>query len=149
MMASIHDIAVLLCNVMIGLLSGVYFIFSNTVMTSLAKANNGAAIMGAINEDILNPIFKLMFIISAVLSAYFAVFAPSIELNERVAYAVFFIGTFVVTLVKNIPDNNRLKAQLKSPQELSQVWQDYLKHWVFWNHIRSFSAICSLVLLNM
>jgi uncharacterized membrane protein len=147
-MFDIHHTLQLLCNVSIGLLSGVYFIFSNTVMRSLAKVENGANIMVTINEDILNPTFKLMFTTSAFLCLYLSWFGANIDPIDKAAYVVFFIGTFVVTVIKNIPANNSLKEHETNNQALPQMWQGYLKHWVVWNNVRTISAFFSLILLN-
>lgn len=121
---------------------GLYFIFSNTIMSVLSKIDNGADLMILINRKILNPLFLGCFFISGVgsLSLFFvssgATAASSI---------VFFIGTVAVTVVFNVPLNDRLKDASKS--ELSAVWKEYLSKWVFWNHVRTICGITSGLLL--
>lgn len=121
---------------------GLYFIFSNTIMSVLSKIDNGADLMILINKKILNPLFLSCFFISGVgsLSLFFvssgATAASSI---------VFFIGTVAVTVVFNVPLNDKLKDASKS--ELSAVWKEYLSKWVFWNHVRTICGITSGLLL--
>ena len=47
-----------------GLNGGLFFIFSNTVMSALGRlpTRNGAGAMQAINEVILNPLFFVVFL---------------------------------------------------------------------------------------
>lgn len=59
----------------------------------------------------------------------------------------FFIGTTLVTVTRSVPLNNLLRDS--SVDELAQVWQRYLDKWVFWNHVRSASAIIAGFLLAL
>lgn len=122
---------------------GIYFIFSNTIMTSLKNAELGADTMVEINKVILNPLFMLCFFVSGIGSAYLAIFAQSLL---ALSGGVFFVGTTLVTVLKNVPLNNRLR-DTATQLERTQVWQIYLHKWVFWNHIRSVSAILAALLL--
>ncbi len=120
---------------------GLYFIFSNTIMSSLKQFESGADVMVEINKVILNPVFMAVFWISGLGSLYLVVFAEGMLFISGV---IFLVGTTLVTMVRNVPLNNRLRD---SGPEREQVWQMYLDKWVFWNHVRSVAAISSGLLL--
>lgn len=122
---------------------GIYAIFSNTVMYSLTRFTNGSAVMVDINRQILNKGFLGAFWLSTVGSFYF-VFTG--ELLESIAGAIFFIGTFVVTLLKNVPMNNKLLSDSQG-SEPEKFWHVYQQKWLLWNHVRSISAIVAGTLL--
>lgn len=123
---------------------GLYFIFSNTIMRALAKFESGADIMVAINKEILNPTFLMCFFISAAASAYFALFAEGFLAT---AGAIFFLGTFIITLFFNVPLNNKLRDFDDSNKK--EIWQQYLAKWTFWNHVRTISAIVSGLFISL
>jgi uncharacterized membrane protein len=129
-------------------MAGIYVIFSNTIMPSLKELENGAFVMAKINDVILNPLFKLVFFFSAISSAYLGLFASHIDLVFRLACVVFLVGTFVVTLLKNVPLNNVLKQATLTHSRVDEVWAEYLVSWVKWNHIRSISAFLALILVS-
>lgn len=117
------------------LMAGIYFIFSNTIIPALKQHANGAVVMVSINKTILNPFFMACFWGSAGFSLYLALFGSG---WQTIAGMVFFAGTFLPTLFRNVPLNNKLLAAAE--EDLDAVWQLYLRHWVRWNHIRT---ICS------
>lgn len=121
---------------------GIYFIFSCTVMQALKQSDQGAETMVLINREILNPFFYLCFFGSAISSLVFVVTRS----NQFHAGLVFFVGTFLVTLIKNVPLNNRL-LEANGETSFQRIWQEYRIKWVFWNHVRTVTAILSGVLL--
>ncbi len=123
---------------------GLYFIFSNTIMRTLAMRSDGANVMNDINKDILNPIFLGGFVLSGVAGLYFLLFESN---AKSVAGGIFFIGTTLVTVTRSVPLNNLLRDS--SVDNIAQVWQRYLDKWVFWNHVRSASAIIAGFLLAL
>ena len=138
----IHLIDALLQVSMI-VMVGVYFIFSNTIMKSLQSQVNGAEIMVEINKQILNPLFIAFFLFSALAGGYFLVWGSGII---RLSGGLFLIGTTFVTVIKNVPLNNQLRDAY-SQDEQSAMWRVYLREWVFWNHVRTVSAVSASFLL--
>lgn len=129
------------------LMVGIYFIFSNTIMSSLKKIENGAETMVEINKQILNPLFYLCFFGSAMGSLVLSIYGTPFQLA---AGLIFFLGTFLVTLLCNVPQNNALLDSFSADEKTSNVsetWSDYLKTWVFWNNIRTLSSMISGILL--
>lgn len=122
---------------------GIYFIFSNTIMSALAKVETGAKVMVDINRIILNLGFYTLFFSSAIASIYWILMKDGMSM---VAGYVFFIGTFVVTLLFNVPLNNRL-LEASSGRYLQDTWKQYLQRWVFWNHVRAACAFAAGVLM--
>ncbi len=120
---------------------GLYFIFSNTIMSSLKQFESGADVMVEINQIILNPLFMAVFWISGLGSLYLVIFAEGLLF---VSGFIFLVGTTLVTIVRNVPLNNQLRD---SGAEREQIWQNYLDKWVFWNHVRSVAAVTSGLLL--
>lgn len=57
------------------------------------------------------------------------------------------IGMFVVTLIGNVPLNNRLDAADPASAEGKAVWSDYLTRWTLLNHLRTVACIASMALL--
>ncbi|MCC2604710.1 anthrone oxygenase family protein [Planctobacterium marinum] len=122
---------------------GLYFVFSNTVMNVLKRSDNGAVVMVEINKQIINPVFLLFFMGSAIASLYFILFGNT---GDIVAGVVFLLGTTFVTVIKNVPLNKTLQSehgQTNSPN----YWQIYLEKWTFWNNIRTVAAIMTGFLL--
>jgi uncharacterized membrane protein len=123
---------------------GLYFIFSNTIMHVLAKEHDGASIMNKINSTILNPVFLTCFFVSGLASMYFFYFGSG---AKALSGLFFFMGTTVVTVVFNVPLNNKLKAAQK--ESMAPVWAEYLSKWVLWNHCRTAAGIVSGFLMSL
>jgi uncharacterized membrane protein len=137
-----------------GLIGGVFFAFSTFVMRALAALPpaHGIAAMQSINVVVLNRIFLGAFVGTALFCAMLAVYA-TIRWSEPgsgwlLAGGTFYVaGTFLVTLVCNVPRNDAL-ARL-DPTEAASVesWRRYLAQWTAWNHVRTVSGIAASVAL--
>ena len=100
-----------------GLMAGLFFAFSNSVMGALARLPEaeGIAAMNSINVVILNPLFLTVFLGTAavcVIAAAMALFqwnaAGSVWL---LAGSLFYLaGIIVVTMAFNVPLNDALAA---------------------------------------
>ena len=142
MFSHIYHIVEPIMHLSIMVMIGIYFIFSNTVMKALRSHPSGAEIMVEINEMILNPLFLLFFMGSAISAVYLMFSAQEIVIIGAI---VFFIGTTAVTVIKNVPLNNQLRDV--TDEQRPEVWKKYLTEWLFWNHIRTISAMISGILL--
>jgi uncharacterized membrane protein len=123
---------------------GLYFIFSNTVMRVLATHHNGAEVMNGINAVILNPLFLFLFAVSGAAGVYFFWFHTGFQ---ALSGLVFFIGTTVVTMLFNVPLNNKLKDA--GSEHIASIWAEYLTRWVKWNHVRTICGVISGFLLSL
>jgi uncharacterized membrane protein len=144
----------LLTSLGIGLMSGLFFTFSNFAMKALGRlpAPQGIAAMNSINVTILNPLFLLVFAGTAVLSAMLAVAAIVRWYAPGSGYLlsgslIYLAGAFLVTGVCNVPMNNALARVDPASADAARFWADYVTRWTAWNHVRTFSSIAALALL--
>jgi uncharacterized membrane protein len=126
-----------------GLVAGLFFAFSAAVMPGLRRLRPevGAAAMQAINRAILNPVFGVVFGGTPLLCVLLTVAAPFSARGGAgwiVAGAVLHVvGSFVLTMVANVPLNNRLDAADPDSPAGVEAWADYLLRWTAWNHLRA------------
>lgn len=149
---SVFNILTLVCAIGCGLMAGIFFAFSTSVMTALGKlpAAQGIAAMQTINVVILNPVFLSVFVGTAIacLIAIVGVFlnwnSPGIlwMLGGAVLY---LIGSFVVTMLFNVPRNNMLARLNPDGPEAVAVWKDYLTTWTAWNHARTVASLAAAI----
>lgn len=140
-----------------GLIGGLLFAFSNFVMKALSQQTpeNGVRTMQAINVYILNPLFILIFIGTALASAVLVVTAftrlPSPDARLLLAGAVLYlVGVLGITLVFNVPLNNKLESLEPSGAAAAQFWRSsYLTGWIWWNHLRTVAALLAAALLTL
>jgi uncharacterized membrane protein len=132
------------------LMAGLFFIFSNTVMTSLSKLPEAEGIraMQAINRDILNPLFLGSFLGTAVLSLVIGILAltgwgPLASHWFLSAACLYLFGTFFYTMARNVPLNEKLEHV--SADEAAEFWQVYLKRWTRYNHNRTVASILAVI----
>lgn len=139
-----------------GLIAGVFFIFSNTVMPSLAQlpVAQGIFAMQTINRIILNPLFFLVFLGTTVTIVLLAANHPWYWQQSSSQYLFlgclcYLLGALFVTVIFNVPMNNALETVDPQTAEAENLWANYLKNWTFWNHVRgaaSFSAALFFIL---
>ena len=138
------------------LMAGLFFVFSNFAMTALGKLPpaGGIAAMQSINVQILNPVFFALFFGISALSAGLAIVAL---LNRAQAWSLpllagsvcYLVGVLLVTMIFNVPLNNRLAASSPGTTEAASFWAEYLRVWTAWNHVRtvlSLAATASFIL---
>lgn len=139
-----------------GLIAGLFFAFSVCVMTVLARlpAAQGITVMQSINAVILNPLFLLVFMGTALASVILGIAACFKWGTAGAAYllagsVLYFVGVFLVTAVFNVPLNNALAGAAPGSSEGAALWDHYLSRWVPWNHIRTVAAIAALAAFIM
>jgi len=135
-----------------GLMAGLFFIFSNTIMTALAQvdARAGMGVMQAINKVILNPVFLGIFLGVGLLSAILIgqAFLGRGSWLAAAGGATYLIGVIMVTMLANVPMNDALLAASPAQDSGLALWQDYLVRWTWWNHVRTIAnSVAHLLLL--
>ena len=138
------------------LIGGVFFAFSSFVMKALARlpAAEGIAAMQSINIVVINPSFLCTFLGMAALSVAAAAMAfkdlgsPSsiFLLGGAISY---FVGTFLVTMLGNVPLNDQLAAISAADPTAAEIWATYLDRWTRWNSARTLAAIVASVLFTI
>jgi uncharacterized membrane protein len=134
-----------------GLLAGLYFAFSVFIMTALDRLGPaaGAAAMNSINVVILRSLFMPIFLLTSLVSLLLAIIGVARWGGPQstlliVGGLVYSLGMFVVTMVFNVPLNNRL--QRTQPGEVERNWRRYLVSWARWNHVRTLSSLVASAL---
>lgn len=133
-----------------GTVGGVFFAFSTFVMKALSQlpVSHGIAAMQRINIVVLNPYFLGVFLGTALLAAGCLVVsitgwgAPR-SILLTVSGVLYLGGTFLVTMVFNVPRNEHLAVLESLSPEAKDYWITYQREWSFWNHVRSVSAVAS------
>lgn len=130
-----------------GLMAGLFFVFSNTIMSAFDRLPGGGGVpaMQRINEVILNPVFMLVLFGTAVLCLVLLVFYITHLANPGAWLAcagavLYLVGCIVVTMVCNVPLNNKLAALPATSTDLVAQWQAYRVPWTQWNHVRTVSC---------
>lgn len=137
-----------------GLMAGLFFAFSIAVMRALAQLppSEGIAAMQAINVAIVNPLFLVVFIGTAVGCVLVMITSLMGPRSANATYAIagaltYLFGSLVVTAVFNIPRNNALAAISSTDAASAKVWASYLSEWTTWNHVRGIAALVATALL--
>lgn len=133
-----------------GLMAGLFFAFSVSVMRALARLTpaQGIAAMQAINIVILNPVFLGIFLGTAVISVL-AILVSLLRWNTPGALyllaggVLYLIGNILVTAVFNVPMNNALDAVAPADPGSANLWATYLTSWTAWNHVRTVTALAA------
>ena len=138
-----------------GLVGGVFFAFSNFVMAALARlpVPAGIAAMNSINVTVINPWFMTVFMGTPVICAILAVmaFLKWSEPGSAIILAaslIYIVGSFVVTMVFNVPLNDALAAVTPASGEGGALWTRYLSDWTFWNTVRTVLPLLAMVMFT-
>ena len=136
-----------------GIMAGLYFAFSCFVMRSLDELPpaDGTAAMQAINREVPNPVFLVVFLGTAVACVALGVVAVvrwgDSGSARLLAGSVLSLVAFAMTVVHHVPLNDRLAALDPAAAETARFWSDYVSSWTSWNHVRTVASIVALVLL--
>lgn len=132
------------------LIAGVFFAFSTFVMQALASRPpaEGIAAMQAINVVVVQSPFIAVFVGTAATAAFLALMAILKMEDQRaiwwLAGAVLYVGgTFILTIMRNVPLNDALAACDPASVHGSDVWKRYLSDWSWWNHVRTAASLAA------
>lgn len=132
------------------LIAGVFFAFSTFVMAAFGRrpAAESIAAMQEINVVVVRSGFMAVFLGTAVTSALLALFALLRWDDPRAIWwlagaALYVLGTFVLTIVRNVPLNDRLAAVDPASPEGAGVWKLYLADWTWWNTVRTAASLAA------
>ena len=150
------DLLTLACALGSGLVAGFLFAFSVCVMWALGRlpAAQGVSAMQTINVVVINPLFLGAFLGTAAASALLLVLSlmdlESAGSALRVVGSLLYLaGTFVVTMLFNVPRNNALALVAPETAEAAALWRDYLSRWTAWNHVRMLAALGAAVAFTL
>ena len=136
-----------------GVVGGIFYAFSSFVMAALGRlpSAQGAAAMKAINVTVINPVFMLAFMGTAIVCLVLAGaslmgWGRSFGILILAASVIYLVDCFGVTMLFNVPLNNQLAAV--APTEEAALWSRYLEVWTAWNHVRTLAPILSAMLFT-
>jgi uncharacterized membrane protein len=139
-----------------GLVAGIFFAFSAFVMTALGRlsAPNGISAMQSINVAVLNPVFFSVFFGTGAVSLALAIAAlvrwsAHDALYPLVGALLYVVGCVLVTVVFNVPLNNKLKAVDPESSDGASLWSAYLTTWTAWNTVRTVASLAASVLFTL
>lgn len=136
------------------LVAGVFWAFSTFVMASLAAVPGpeGLRLMREVNVQVMRSSFLAVFLAAAPLSAALGAWgiaafgAPGAGAALAGALA-YLAGCFAVTMLGNVPLNNRLARA--TPDTAEAVWRDYRRRWTRWNHVRTLASLVAAALFTL
>ncbi|MBC7893181.1 MAG: DUF1772 domain-containing protein [Sphingobacteriaceae bacterium] len=133
-----------------GLIAGAFFAFSTFVMNALARLPppQGIAAMQSINVAVINPWFMSVFLGTALACLLLAVSSLLRWQQPGAAYLLvgsllYVVGTFLITVVFNVPLNDALANLDPATPESATFWATYVKQWTVWNHVRTVAALAA------
>ncbi len=137
-----------------GLMAGVFFAFSTSIMGGLSRLGpaQGIAGMQAINKAILNPAFLGVFLGTGAICAIVLIASISRLQNATTICALigcmlYLLGSIGVTLVANVPLNDGLDTVVPNDPQSAVLWNAYLTNWMPWNHVRTATTLAGTLLL--
>ncbi|PZG32373.1 hypothetical protein C1I98_29495 [Spongiactinospora gelatinilytica] len=141
-----------------GAVAGVFYAFSVSVMRGLDAIDprEAARAMRSINRKILDPLFLGPFMGAPVLAAATGGLLLTLDRTDAViaffaAAAVYAFGTFLPTVVINVPMNEAL-ARASVPDDAggaAALWAGYSPRWTRWNTIRTVAGVACLLLAGL
>ena len=139
-----------------GLMAGLFFAFSVSIMVALAQLapEAGMTAMQTINVSIVNPVFLVVFIGTALVCIAALVLALT-QLNTLSARYLlggsicYLAGALLVTALINIPMNNALAAVKATDPASAGLWATYLSTWTAWNHVRAGASLIATVCFTL
>lgn len=130
------------------ILGGVFSAFSEFIMSALQRTTpeGGIEAMQHINRTVIPTQFVAGILLITVFSIVFAIYAAiAFEGLPRtlliLAAAVYVPSVFLMTILGNVPMNNRLDRFQHTTKEAKEYWQTYTRVWTRLNHVRTIGSI--------
>ena len=130
------------------LVGGVFQSFSDFVIRGLAQGSpaSGVESMQGLNRTVFRSLFLTTFF--ALVPATVAMTYVALSQFEGVAQRLIVFGTtayivlvFIVTIIGNVPMNEKLAKLSATSAEAAQYWEIYVRNWTRWNHVRTIGSV--------
>jgi uncharacterized membrane protein len=110
--------------------------------------------MQSINELAVTPVFMTALFGTAVAClglAAWTVISSDVRTTALVLLgsALYLVGAIGMTIVYNVPLNNRLAKLHPQSASAASYWDEYLVKWTAWNHLRTLAALAAAALLTI
>lgn len=140
-----------------GAIAGFFYAYSSSVMFGLDAVDPRQAIvaMQGINARVRNAVFFPAFFLTPVAALVTA--GLLVAAGHRVAATcmaaasvVYVGGGFLPTILISVPMNEALATAgvPSTVDEAAKLWSDYSARWSWWNGLRTFFSMISLVLVG-
>ena len=152
----LREIVLIAATMTVGLMAGVFGIYSNAIMPGLRRTDDRTfvAAFQSIDRAIINPAFMATFVGALALTALAALLHLTGDgrsiLPWTVAALVLYLLVFVITIRANVPRNNEIKAagdvdRMTDPHGVRERFDE--AGWARWNHVRTFASTVAFGLL--
>jgi uncharacterized membrane protein len=153
-MSGAVDVLTLVTALGCGLSAGALFAFSAFVMDGLERLPpaQGIAAMQSINVTAITPAFMTALFGTGALCLGLSIWAVTSWDDDRAPWilaagALYLIGVLGITMVANVPRNNRLAGLAADGAGAAAQWADYVRTWTAWNHVRTLAGVAASALL--
>ncbi len=146
-----HDLVLMLCLLLAlwsAVVGGVFSAFSEFIMAALARceAKAGIEAMQHINITVLRTQFVagilLIGPLSLLLGVYGMVSMDGVTRYLLLAAPLIYLPcVLLMTVMGNVPMNNRLAAIGSDSPEAEAYWSTYLTEWTRRNHVRTAGSV--------
>ncbi|MGU3374884.1 chryseobasin maturation helper ChrI [Chryseobacterium sp. M5A1_1a] len=148
-------VLLIITAVLTALIAGLFYAYSCSVVLGLGKLSDVEYLkaMQNINREILNPVFFMSFMGTAILlpiSTFLFRSEQPVFLFLLLAAVAYLIGVFGVTIVGNVPMNNLLDQfdiSNSTVEAVKQMRENFENRWNFLNNIRTVFSIISIALV--
>lgn len=130
------------------MIGGVFSAFSEFVMRGLLRAApaSGIEAMQQINVTVLKTSFVFGLMVIAPLSiamAFYGWTTPQgmVRISLVLGATIYLPAVFLMTVLGNVPMNNRLASLDPRSEEAAAYWTVYGRRWTRLNHIRTIGCI--------
>jgi uncharacterized membrane protein len=149
-MDALQGAALLAATLAMGLMAGVFWIYSNATMPGLRRTDDRTFVgaFKAIDTAIINPPFLSTFLGALLLSGAAAALSVSDGdvLPWTLAAFLLYLPVIVITMRINVPRNNEIKAA--TDPDLAAVRSRFDEaRWVRWNNVRAIATTAALACL--
>lgn len=145
----------LITAVLTALIAGLFYAYSCSVVLGLGKLSDTEYLksMQSINREILNPVFFMSFMGTAILlpvtTFLFRGDQPAF-IFLLLASAAYLIGVFGVTIVGNVPLNemlDKLDISGSTADVVKQMRDRFENRWNLLNNVRTVFSVISIALV--
>jgi uncharacterized membrane protein len=149
-MDALQGASLLAATIAMGLMAGVFWIYSNAIMRGLGRTDDRTFVgaFQSIDRAIINPSFMATFFGALVLTGATAALNVSDGdvLPWTVAAFLLYLAVIVITVRVNVPRNDEIKAA--TDNDLAAVRQRFDEaRWVRWNTVRAVASTAALACL--
>lgn len=148
-------VLLIITAVLTALIAGLFYAYSCSVVLGLGKLSDAEYLkaMQNINREILNPVFFISFMGTAVflpVSTFFLRGEQPVFIFLLLATLAYLIGVFGVTVAGNVPMNDQLDRfdiSGSTVETIKQMRDNFENRWNFLNNIRTAFSVISIALV--